>query len=187
HGHHPLSIALPAMDDPLYIVSQVGIVTHRRGQHFQRGVAPARCIRVVLDVVGMDPGEEGVGRIVLVVEQLDEAFGHVAHRQAFATARVARIEIRHQNMPFPLTLVSGTRWVTSQCSTIRHPSTRKMSTAAAPRSSGELCPWRWTAIRSPSTSTRWTVMRCCGLFSKIGSRKAIAAARPLLAPGLCWM
>ncbi len=46
-----------------------------------------------------------------------------------------------QNIPLVLADLAGTACITSQCSTIRPSSTRKMSTTACPRSSGNILRW----------------------------------------------
>ena len=76
-----------------------------------------------------------------------------------------------QNMEWPLSVFSGTGWVTSQCSTILPLSSRrKMSITASPRSSGVFWLWMWTTTRSPSATTRLMSACDCGFCLRRGRR-----------------
>lgn len=68
-----------------------------------------------------------------------------------------------QNIVLLFAEVSGTSWMTSQCSTIFPSSTRKRSTIAWPRSPGAFTKWARTATRLPSVSTCLSVTVRCGI------------------------
>ena len=64
-----------AIDHPFYIMSELGIVAHCGIQHRQRRVAPGRGVRVMLDVIGVHPRDEGISRVVLDVEDSERIGG----------------------------------------------------------------------------------------------------------------
>src|ERR1700757_2141506 len=71
-----------------------------------------------------------------------------------------------QNIVLELAEVSGTSWITSQCSTILPSRTRNMSTIAEPRSFASTVECTCSQTRSPSDALRTTRDLESGFFLK---------------------